>query len=616
MMILDLSTTTRFAADHLWQSTLTASAAGGLVWLLRNGEARLRHAIWTAASLKFLVPFALLVEIGRRLGARQIPAESTGSVVTTVLAIGQPFSNAAATVHAADPQAHIPWFLIFAAVWTAGATTVLIAWIIRWLRLGRIIRTAVPLRSGREADTLRSATNAAAIQPVPLLVSSHCMEPGICGVLRPALLWPAGISQHLDDHQLAAIIAHEVSHVRRRDNLLAALHMCVEALFWFHPLVWWMGGRLLEERERACDETVLRLGNEPARYADAILKACRFCIESPLACVSGVSGSDLKRRMVRIMNAATVPLSRSRKVLLAATAMAAVAGPIGVGLLHPHTVRADEAQNPQFANLHFTSATLTPAQPAENFFVMQNDHEFSHNSVTMKDLIAIAYGVRPERIVGGPDWMSTQRFNFDARWTPTAEAGWKVPAPAPPGDEHFQTHVAMATATLGSGPAPDPGLAQVRVPAAVQAMLRNFLAEHAALKVRDDSAVLPVYELVVANGGSKLPPAKEPQASAGVKHLEFQTRVDARNHDGNQSFSMSNAETRLLCENLSHQVGHEVVDKTGLTGRYDFQITIPANADPDQVAAILREQYGLDLQSTQQPVRVFAVDNVDIPQSN
>ena len=69
-------------------------------------------------------------------------------------------------------------------------------------------------------------------------------------------------------------MAHEVCHVRRRDNLTAALHMLVEAAFWFHPLVWWLGARLVAERERACDEAVLRLGRRPEAYAEGILKVC------------------------------------------------------------------------------------------------------------------------------------------------------------------------------------------------------------------------------------------------------------------------------------------------------------------------------------------------------
>jgi bla regulator protein blaR1 len=75
----------------------------------------------------------------------------------------------------------------------------------------------------------------------------------------------------------------------------------VEAAFWFHPVVWWMERRLVEERERACDEAVVQLGGEPGSYAEGLLKACRFCVESPLVCVSGITGASLNRRIVFLM---------------------------------------------------------------------------------------------------------------------------------------------------------------------------------------------------------------------------------------------------------------------------------------------------------------------------
>ena len=77
--------------------------------------------------------------------------------------------------------------------------------------------------------------------------------------------------------------------------------MVVEAVFWFHPLVWWIGARMVEERERACDEYVLRALGEPQSYAESILNVCKLYVESPLACVSGVNGSDLKKRVAAIM---------------------------------------------------------------------------------------------------------------------------------------------------------------------------------------------------------------------------------------------------------------------------------------------------------------------------
>lgn len=70
--------------------------------------------------------------------------------------------------------------------------------------------------------------------------------------------------------------------------------MIVEAVCWFHPLVWWISARLMEERERACDERILEFGSERQVYAESILKVGQFCVESPLACVFGITGADLK----------------------------------------------------------------------------------------------------------------------------------------------------------------------------------------------------------------------------------------------------------------------------------------------------------------------------------
>src|SRR6185295_14490363 len=81
----------------------------------------------------------------------------------------------------------------------------------------------------------------------------------------------------------------------------SAIHMVVEAAFWFHPLVWFVGARLVDERERACDEHVLRVCGEPRTYAESILSVCKIYVESPVICVSGVSGSDLKKRIEAIM---------------------------------------------------------------------------------------------------------------------------------------------------------------------------------------------------------------------------------------------------------------------------------------------------------------------------
>src|SRR5262249_29843065 len=107
----------------------------------------------------------------------------------------------------------------------------------------------------------------------------------------------------------------------------------VEIAFWFHPLVWWLGARLVDERERACDEDVIFNGHAREAYAESLLETCRLSVEVPLACVSGVTGADLKKRVERIMRSHAVDaLTPGRKALLAAAVVMAVAVPIADGV--------------------------------------------------------------------------------------------------------------------------------------------------------------------------------------------------------------------------------------------------------------------------------------------
>ena len=303
---------------HLWQSTLFALAAALLTLAFRSHRAKVRYGLWLSASLKFLVPFGWLIGLGKRL--KWAPAAhgiATAQVSWAVERITQPFAYAAP---AAAARAPVHWGQIaIAGVWACGFLAIASVRVRQWRR----IRAAV--RGSARVDM------AAAVE---VRSSPALFEPGVVGLLRPVLLLPEGIFERLTAAQLEAVLAHEFCHVRRRDNLFAGLHMVVEAVFWFHPLVWWIGARMVEERERACDEGVLSLGNEPRAYADAILNVCKLYVESPLACVPGVTGANLKRRIEAILARRTGRgLSRARKLLLAAAAAAAVAGPVGVGVL-------------------------------------------------------------------------------------------------------------------------------------------------------------------------------------------------------------------------------------------------------------------------------------------
>jgi len=301
--------------DHLWQSSAVLAVIGLLTLFFRNNGAHVRHALWTAASLKFLLPFVLLNELGiyfADLTGLKLPSISA---IETLYAAGQVFSDGPFfRVLSGLPV----WFMLQGA-WLAGIVALLLFWLSRW----RTLRAT--LCAAHDADI-------AALMPVK--ISPAQLEPGLLGIFRPVLLLPEGITERLNSAELASVIAHEACHLKRRDNLWAALHMLVEAVFWFWPPVWWLGARLVAERERACDEAVLAAGNDPETYAEGILKVCKFYVQSPLACAAGIAGANLNHRMETIMeNRMIARINGLKKSLLGASAAALVLTPLAAGLL-------------------------------------------------------------------------------------------------------------------------------------------------------------------------------------------------------------------------------------------------------------------------------------------
>src|SRR5260221_728145 len=336
-------------ANHLWQSTVFAAAAGLFTIAFRKNRAQVRFEIWLCASLKFLVPFSLLMSLGSqwKLGPAAKRA-APPAVSAAMLQISQPFPELRLQPAVSSAAPTRDWIPI----------AVLGGW-----ACGFAILAAIRLRDWRRIQAaLRASTPMNIPAGVEVRSSPGLLEPGAVGWLRPVLLLPAGIEDHLTPAQLKAVLAHEVCHIRRRDNLTSAIHMFVEALFWFHPLVWWIGARLMEERERACDEEVLRETGDPKAYADAILNVCKRYVESPLECVAGVSGSNLKKRIEAIMTDRRVlQLHFAKKIAIAAAGVAAVALPIWVGVTNTRSISAQSTERPRFV-----TASIRPGVNCED----------------------------------------------------------------------------------------------------------------------------------------------------------------------------------------------------------------------------------------------------------
>jgi bla regulator protein blaR1 len=583
-------------ANHLWQSTLFALAAVPLTLALRKQAAQTRYSVWLAASLKFLLPFSLLSAIGSRLSPAHIPASGNAGIYF-VQEFAQPFTQPLAPTHAAvtagtNSPAPFHWQTLLLITWLCGAVAVLLIWLTHWWKVLAARRNAIVLSEGREASALeRLRTSMGLSRNLKLLLSPTSLEPGVFGIFRPALLWPHSISEHLDDLQLDAVLAHELCHIRRKDNLAATVHMLVESLFWFHPLVWWLGARLIEERERACDEAVIEMGGRRHTYAESILKVCEFCLSSPLTCVSGVTGSDLKKRMVHIMTDRIVhKLDFTRKLLLWTAACLALAVPIVYGLLNPTRSRADSeiGTAPKYANVS-VKPHPEDANGMNRTKVMMSldDASFIANGVSMQTLIQLAYHVQDTQLVEAPNWLGSAKYDINAKLD-KSEA------------DQLQKVTEDERAALG------------------QRMLQGLLADQFKLKLHEETRDLSVYELTVAEGGSKL----QKGAERGFMNM------------GMGELSSNGTPLELLTAQLSMRLGRTVVDKTGLAGNYAFTLRWTPNAEerarmqekeliaPDSgvsnssappLLTAIQEQLGLTLKPQTDRVQVLVIDHIEQP---
>ena len=602
--------TAGYVSDHLWQSTLVAAAIAALTVAMRRIPAHTRYWMWFAASVKFLIPFAALAALGAQVEWRHALPPTPAEWTVVIEAARQPFSAPLADSvwpRATSAAGGLRVTAVAATIWGLGCAVVLMVWLLRWVRLSAAVNAGAPITSGRIHDAV---TRLAVSPALPLVISDTSLEPGVFGIVRPVLLWPRAIETRLDDAQVLAILAHELAHVRRRDNFTAAIHMLVEALFWFYPLVWWIGNRLVDERERACDEEVVRLGSEPHVYAESILKTCQFCVESPLSCVPGVTGSDLKKRIERLMTHRPVTvLGLWGKTLLMSTAVMTLAAPVAIGALTAAprvlaVVPFDAGNKPSFA-----SATVKPNKTGDMRVTMRivPGGIWDASNVTLESMIRLAYRLQEAQLVGGPAWVYTDRYDIQAQ---SAQAG----APQEFGER-----------------------------------MQSLLADRFNLKLHGERREIPIYALVPANGDGSRGPALMPAAVDCVAFARDRARGTApaptpRQPNERPTCGTITGPTRLagggvtmeqLASSLSQYTGRMVLDRTGMSGSFDYELRFAHEpslrgrgpgggfpgpepvraAEPGAVSifAAVREQLGLKLNSQLAPVDVVVIDSADQP---
>ena len=599
--------------NHLWQSTIFAAGVALLTFACRRNRARLRYGLWFAASVKFLVPFAALAAVGSLLQWQDVPAPIRSAVASPAARdfnapFAAPWLDLSTTVTAAaQPQWIAP---LFVGAWFCGFAAITLRRVKQWRQIRAAVRRSTPWE---------------AAVPVPagieLRTAPPVLEPSVVGLRRPVILLPTGIDSYLTADQFAAVVAHEVCHVRRRDNFTAMIHMLVEAVFWFHPLVWWIGARLVATREEACDEHVVSETAAPIPYAEGIVSVCRRYAEAPLMSVTGVGGADVKARIDAILsNRIGLRLTLWKRLALATAAVTAFVGPLAAGAINRATLSAEQSQGvtpgPPFVDpearfevvsiKRFDTSSGTPR-------ASMTPGRFDIAGASLSLLVGQALVTPVDRIFGLPDWANTELYTVTT----------KAPDDPPP-------------AAL-----------------ALNVMLANLLKDRANLATHRETRQLPVYDLVFARTDKRLGPGLKPaspecQAAltarleavqrggpvppplVGVNDACSSMRINPGGMVGFNGVPMSR-----IAQLLTQSVGRPVIDKTGLTGYFDFTLQWtpqpgsempirpageppappPPAADPDgpNLFTAIQEQLGLKLESGRGPVEVIVIDRLEKP---
>jgi len=497
--------------------------------------------------------------------------------------------------HTAPPLSFLQCVVAF---WLIGAMALSLRVIGGWILAERLrlkLNRPAPHCWQQALDRLKIRLRVS--RPVRLLVSSLVQAPAVVGWLRPVVLVPVGALAGLPPDQIEALLLHELAHIRRYDYLINVLQRVVEALLFYHPAVWWVSDHIRVERELCCDDLVISADADVLSYARALAELESTRSLHATAALAA-NGGSLSRRIARLSGH-----SYPRRVTYPLSALAANA--ILLSILAFALFAQQPAPQPKFE-----VASIKPSD-VQGFMIVRPLRDRLTADASVRMFIENAYTVQSFQILGGPDWINS---------------------------DHYAINATTGVPT---------GHAQLFL------MLRSLLEDRFQLKIHHETKMLPVYALVPAKTGLKLPAPREgscvspepqafPEWGGGRLAPPSQDQLPA-SRCGSIGVMLQLPGAHMqggkipmteFVRSLSMVLDRAVVDNTGFTGLFDLRLdflpdettsVIPPpppeseearNPTIPTIHTALQQQLGLRLESSKAPVDVLVIDHIEKPSPN
>lgn len=600
-----------FAVLVILKATLVCGAAFIIARICRRARASIRHLLFAFAFAALIViPAAgpVLPAVTMRLPASRASSietpPDTGRLVQSSVAPRAGKERAQAIAQTAPAGLPLTISQMVVILWFVGAALSMLPMLAGVWQVRRLRRTAIPWTDGR--GLMHPLVAAGGLRRnVDVVLHDAVPGPLTCGVLRPSIILPV-TARNWDEISLRRTLRHELHHVARWDLLMHCVARVICAAYWFHPLVWASWRRLRLEAEKACDDAVVR--EDDARdYAMLLVSLAQPAVDAKPPLLAMASRDDLSARVAALLDdrqpRGPVGRRRAAGLLVTAAAVVCAVAPISVARAMP------QAQvTPASSSADFAIASIKRYPPSE---IRQFDGRITATSVTVRELLIAAYGVRD--VENAPLWVRADRFDIAA-----------------------------------SGP-PEGMPPRSREPKSLQA----FLTERFKLRAHQRERDFPVYALVLARPDGRLGPQLTPSQQDCSRRDSIRARAvsgavpaadaaapncstsssDGRLAGGGVTLEefAKNLPMHLRSYGSRQAFDRQLVDRTGLAGRFDFRLEweqdMPANepsapgrpfvsvlesAVPRFLAA-LQQQLGLRIESQMAPSPILVIDSIEPP---